>query len=641
MNNKDLNKNTVDSFSIGGVVEEEIITDTVAAENNTDVNVTAKVQFKEKLEKIKAFLIKRWWLVLIAATVFVVLLVALFALVLLKPTSRNVPDYNNVIVKMEAPESLPKGTPGKWKITIENKEDTPIEGIQVDLDFDKSFEFSRAINPSPDKPEGNVYKISRLDDYKNGIYQQNIEFEGITKGNIDEEIIVKGTISYTPQQLLRMKNSGQLSKEVSERKTLQITPTKTRTTSARININMAPSSDTIVNNGEVEFTVNFENTSEKEIKDLRLQMVYPQGFNYTGSDLRASQFSSTKTTPDESNNIWKIDTFNRLSSQILKFRGTIQGSNNVRMPFTINMQIKNGDNWQTVATRTRDVTIAQKPLLLTTKVSNKDNGFIKPEDQLEIVIDYENQGSSPLKDVEIAGTLQDPAGIVDWTTASFSGGDTGNLDNRTFKWSGKNIPQLANLGVGVKGQLRYNVKTKPINDFIKTNFKQNDYIVIPNAVASAQNLAQVNQSGTTYKSVGDVFLQQTVQDITSEAEKQKAANRKVYKVTWNISTLQNQINQVEIRTKSSLPENSFVDLSSTILPQTRQSELSYSQSTGELVWKVGNIINYTGLTNPIVTISFNITTDNFEGTLFTAPNLSGTDDFTGVKLTKKGDEGRR
>lgn len=605
------------------------------------VSLAQKYQLAKKIEAVQSWLLKNWWIALSVTLALAILIVVIVAQVILGNKSIVAGPYNNVLIRLEGPDTLPKGNPGTWKVFIENKESTPLENIEINLDFDKSFEFAKAVSPSPDRPQGDKYKISRLDSYQNGIYQAVVEFQGVTKGNIDEEIEMKGQVSYSPQALSRLKNSGKLAAGETDRRALPLTTLKTRTTSARININMSPTEELVPNNNEAEMTIKFENTSEKEIKDLRIQMIYPQGFTYSTSELRADSFSSSKNTPDDSNNIWLLNTFNRLSSQTLRFKGPVTGANGVKLPFTINMQLRNGENWQTISTRTRDITITGKPLALNTKIISKDNGgVIKPGESLDLVIDYENQGSIPLSNVEITGTIQDPASILDWTSVKFSGGDSGNLENRNLIWSGKNVPQLATLGVNVKGQLRYSIGVKSDQDFLKQNLKQNDYILIPNAQAKAQSLQTVNVSGSTYKSKGDIFFSQAISDITSQATKAISANKKIYKVTWSISTTQNQINQVEIKARSGLLKTSFDDLFSSIRPESKQPELSYISNTGEITWKANSVPAYSGLSNPLMTISFNIVTENNDTELFASPEVVGVDDFTGARYTKSGDVGR-
>ena len=600
-----------------------------------------KYDVAKKLELSQIWLLKNWWVALSVTVVVAVLLVVIVAQVILGNKTVVAGVYNNVLIRIEGPDTLPKGNPGTWKVFIENKESTPLENIEVELNFDKSFEFSKAISPSPDRPQGDRYKISRLDSYQNGIYQAVVEFQGVTKGNVDEEIEMSGQVNYTPQALSKLKNSGKLSPNETDRRSFPLTTIKTRTTSARININMSPAEELVPNNNEAEMTIKFENTSEKEIKDLRIQLIYPQGFTYSTSELRVDSFSSSKNTPDESNNIWFLNTFNRLSTQTLRFKGPVTGANGVKLPFTINMQLKNGENWQTISTRTRDITITGKPLAVNTKITgNENDGTIKPGETLDFVIDYENQGNIPLSNVEITGTVQDPASILDWTSVRFSGGDAGNLENRNLIWSGKNVPQLTTLGVNVKGQLRYSINVKNDQDFLKQSLKQNDYILIPNSQAKAQSLQTVNVSGPTYKSRGDIFFVQSISDITTEANKAISANKKIYKVTWSISTTQNQINQVEVKARSGLLKNSFDDLFSSIRPESRQPELSYSNNNGEIIWKANSVPAYTGLSNPLVTISFNIITENGENELFSSPEIVGIDDFTGGRYTKSGDSGR-
>jgi hypothetical protein len=599
----------------------------------------SKFNFKERWDKLQKIILKKWWLVLLVTSAIAVLFVGIFAFFVLNRGTEVVGSLNNVATKIDAPDSLSKGTPETWKVTIENREKTALQNVVVELEFDSNFEFIKSISPSPDRPQGDKYTIARLDANGEGIYQATIQFQGTTKGNIDEEIIVKGKTSYTPDSLIRLQNQGRLPAGQSTRKTVIIPESKTKTTAARISLQMSSREDSVQNNGEAEVTVLFRNTSEREIRDLRIRMSYPQGFTYTGSELRSDNFSSAKTQPDDGNNIWNVTSLQRLSEQTLKTRGTVFGAGGVGLTFRVDIEIRNGDNWQSIATTTRDVIIASKPLVVSTKIDGKGGASLfRPGETLNVVINYENQGTNILKNVEILGSIDDPADLLDWSTAQFTGGDRGNIDNKVIRWGGNNVPQLTNLGVKVKGELRYTIKAKENADFIKSTKNQNEYILIPQAKAQAQSLQQIQTPGEIVKAKGDLIFEQKVNLLPADPNQ---SNKRKYQVIWTFKSLQSQVNQVTIKTRTTLPTNAWDP--SSITPAIRNNEISYNPSSGEIIWNTAKVPSLAGISNTPVSISFNLTVELPTGggsgdiELFKTTTINGTDDFTGEKYDKSGD----
>jgi hypothetical protein len=630
-NNTNQNTNKGNAYFEGISFEDP----SVVTNNKTQTLVN---QLKQRWNIIYNFLQKRWWLALLVAIAICILFVSVFAFFILRDdSSNNIPNISNVTARIEAPETLAKGNPGDWKIYIENKENSAMQNIQVNLTFDRSFEFSKAISPSPDRFQGDRYIIPRLDPVGQGIDKAIIQFQGITKGNVDEEIVMQGDITYTPDEYVKLQNAGKIDKNTDIRKKLPLVPVKTRTTAAKINIIMTAKEENVPNNSDAEFTVLFKNTSERDIRDLRIFVTYPQGFAYGASELRQDNFSSARNQPDDSNNIWNLSSFQRLGEQNLSFRGKVSGANGTKLPFKVEMQLKNGDTWQTIATTVRDITVTGRPLTLSTYIDNKyNNAAIKPGETLTFVIKYENQGIGAIRGAELFGSVQDPANILDWSTAQFTGGSSGNMDNKTVKWTGANIPQLESLGVNVKGELRYSIKVKESSEFIKTFLQQNQYILTPQIAGQAQGINRIENSGPTYKSEGDLDLSQKIEEVVNNQT--QPANKKTYRITWSLQTVQNQVNQVTVKTKSTLPTNSFDNLFASITPDSRKNQLSFNNS-GDLVWNVGNIVSYTGISNPPAAISFTITTETDVRDLFGDVQINGTDDVTGKAITKTGEGG--
>jgi hypothetical protein len=181
------------------------------------------------------------------------------------------------------------------------------------------------------------------------------------------------------------------------------------------------------------------------------------------------------------------------------------------------------------------------------------------------------------------------------------------------------------------------VKVKDEGSFYLTKLNQSSYYISPRLEFKGTNLQPVSFSGSIYKAEGGLVFKQTMEEVKSTT---LSANQAVYKVTWTLSTKQNNVKQVIVTTKSKLPETSWGQLK--IQTNDDPKHFNYNPETGTVTWNPGDIDGYLGLNeNPVLTISFNIFVEVTPGqklnniSLFEDVGIQGTDDYTGVVYTLK------
>jgi uncharacterized repeat protein (TIGR01451 family) len=615
-------------FQVGSEVQPEVQKTTNKDRFNEAIN-------KLNLKRINDFLIARWWLVLLLLIAFCVVSLGIYSFFGNRKTYGPT-DFLNVKGGISAPQTSPSGNPNRWSITIQNKEQVSIQNIEVKLNFDRSFRYNKPINPDPAVPEGNIYRFPSLAAVGQGTSDLIIQFEGILAGNIDEDTKMTGEVSYTPSPLLNDPNG---------KRTVSLEAATTKITSPQIQLSITPSAQSIENGGGVELNIAFQNLSERELKDLRIRVDYPDAgnFAYASSTLTLSTTSDTKTKPDDANNIWFINSLPRLKQQTLNIKGILSGAEGVKQGFKVEIAVKSdGNNYQTLSSSATDVAVTAQPLALNTRISGKDSvKTFNPGETLNFVIEYQNRGTATLKNVEIYALIDDPANILDYNSVVFVGGDSGNLNNKILGWRGSGTPQLVNLTPQVKGQIQYSIRVKDGSQFVQSSLNQNTYTMRPRVQGKASNLDQVEVAGELYKARGDIQFTQDVSDA-KEVTPQSAK----YTVTWTLRTRQNKINDVVVDTVSNLPPEWFQSgWRPSITPGTNAGQLNYDAATGKITWKPGNLNNYVGLSSPIVSIGFDIVvaTDSADKPygyrnrqMFGQPNIRGVDDFTGESYQQTG-----
>lgn len=581
----------------------------------------------KKVSKFTNILVKKWYLFVAVALGIGVFFVGLFSY-FNQPKIPTGP-FDNVTAVITAPSTSPAGSPTKWKVTISNKENSALQNVNLQLYFDKSFKFTSAINPDPieTNPSGYLYKIPSLDAFgSKSSSEAIIQFEGVLAGQIDEDTVMRADLTYTPTVLAGTTNA---------KKTGKVEAAKTRITSPEIKVDLNSPNDMIQNGGETEVIANISNTSERDLRDLRIRMVYPDkgSFNYVSSEFTNSN-GDKKTNPDNGQNEWILTTLPRLKEQTLRVKGNIYGQDGVKVTFRVEVDVRTtSKEYQTLVKTSKDISIQSQPLTLSARIDGKDNSKIfAPGETLNFVIGYQNQSTNTLKNVDILGFVEDPADILDYNTMAFVGGDRGNVTNRSVLWQGNNIPQLVNLTPQVKGELRFTIKVKENENFIKTDRPQNNYVLTPKATAKAVNLQNVEIAGGLYKASGQLQFTQETKDLGTDPSN---VSKKRYQVIWTLKSRQSNINSVVVNTRSGLPVSSWKQ--GTVKPDSASPQINYDKSTGQITWSPGRIPAYSGIgTNLGVSVTFTLETDNGGSELFNAPQITGIDDFSGEKYTLTG-----
>jgi hypothetical protein len=274
-------------------------------------------------------------------------------------------------------------------------------------------------------------------------------------------------------------------------------------------------------------------------------------------------------------------------------------------------------------------------LFIEAKIQGKDSSPIfRPDETLSIEVNYENQSQQTLTNVELESFIDDGAGVLDLTTLSFGSGQRGDIVQGQIQYKATRIPQLQVVRPGQRGSLVYSVKVKPLQSFINPNLNQIAYTLKPGVRAKAQNLEQVDFSGSTYKAKGSLEFAQT--EKAKVVGKNEATGNDIYEVTFTLNTWQNEVSDVKLTALSPLPAGSWTGQAQ---PASQSANLSYDQTNGSISWNVGVVPSYAGRGVDPVTVTFRIeNTSDKSGveTLIRDIKLSGLDIITGERYELTG-----
>jgi len=558
----------------------------------------------------------KWWLVLL-----LLISIAAFSIAATFFFSKSQPTntFSGVTASAQAPVTVANNGQGVWKVNISNTELTEIQDVNVELTFDKTFTFVKAFGTiQPKDSSGKTYVIPSIPANST----VTVEFSGTLTGDIDELSFLSGKYTFTASDL-----------KTPISRNIQAVQTKITAGEVRLEINVpATAQDGTIQ----EITVTITNQSEKDVPNVELQATYPnsQLFEYQSSELTLSTESSPRRSADKGNNIWTIANLPKLRTQTLLIRGKFSGPQASRIPFKFSLvQIISSGN-RTISELEKEVLLVVQPIAATIRFNNKEtSGVFDPEDTLNVQVDFTNQSDRDLQNLQASVDFVDPANLIDFSTIRYNTSE-GNVDGSKILFRGSGVPQLVNLPAKGSGTIQFSVQVKKLAVFTSGSIPQNSFILTPQVTISSSQIQSISAQGKGIKANGDIKLDQAI-----SCQKDTTGSETICKVTWSLKNRQNNIANVLVETTTNLPANSWSD--STV--KASQGDLTYNSNTGKISWNTGRVQSYAGYTNPVVTVNFEFRIKTPEGgntTLFSAPRVTGEDEFTGQKYNFTGLIGR-
>jgi hypothetical protein len=619
---------------------------------NTPINaepagLSFNEQFQSNFKKVKENkvvinLISNWWIVLIV----VILLFSLGfgILYFLGLQDQTVARTSlNVVGNISAPSRSPSGSLSEWNVKVENNENLKLERVKLILKFDNTFTFAKSINQDPvNEPNttfGSAYDLGELQPFGVGGSSAIITLQGTLSGTIDTEAIMGGTVSFQVE---------------GDRQTFanELKVASTRIGAPELTIDELTAPNSIKNGNEEDIFLNFKNSSDRELRDLRIRLTYPNNDFYISSELQLSKTSQIQRSPSENDNIWLIPQLPRFTPQQLKIRGRFIGVPGEIKTIRVEIATKapSSNDFIVLAERSRTVNIVGDIIDVQTKLAGRDDKkTFEQDDTLTMEINYRNTSTRNIENVKVLAWMEDPAEILNYNSVAYTGGDRGSYTNGRFEWTQAGAPALRLLPPNGSGKLSFTIKTKEGKNFLNGK-NQSQFTLQPRAILSATAIDDISVVGSEYKAQGELKFEAKAdfQKIPKDAPQKfdQACNQTrdlvegkpvCYLVTWTVSNTQNNINDVQVRTRTTLKNvSAFAPWDQTsVTPITESNNISYDRITGEIVWRLGNVPGYTGINQPARTVSFVISfipeqaqLNSGGVSLYEQLVATGTDDFT-------------
>jgi len=493
-------------------------------------------------------------------------------------------DSTAVDLTINAPDTVSAGQEVVYTFNYSNQEYVGLKNVNIKADYPSDFIFTSA-DPAPDK-NNDTWNISRINQKSSG--------KIIIKGKIIDKVgaasILLAQMLYTPENFsseFKKENSASVViKDLGFIPTFDFSNTVLVGQKQQIDIDLKPLDADYL----PQFMMRMQKDDNIQIDDTIVDNGATGAEN--GNSLKVEKVK------DAQNNIWLISGLQKKEEN-----------------FTIKYRIKNkvADSQQIVLTfvasvADKDYSFLEQKIPFQVMKSDLNLNLIlngSNNDQpvnfgqtLNYAIAYANKGETAMQDVAIMAVLN--SDFVDWTTLSDN--NKGREMGNTITWTKDEIPALAKIDVGEKGEIDFTVNVMPFkeNDLGK-NFKITSYVQY--ALGGLNKLGGIsssssstasgidNQSNTINSTINsDLGFKEQVRyfdennlPVGDGPLPPVVGQTTTFKVYWNLTNNLHDLNDVSVQTV--LPNG--VEWSAR--NRTSVGTLTYDNSSKTVIWQIGRL----------------------------------------------------
>lgn len=401
--------------------------------------------------------------------------------------------------------------------------------------------------------------------------------------------------------------------------------------SSPITINiMAPQN--IAGGDEVNYVINYKNTSQENIANVRVRAQYPDGFTYAQSDPK----------PLEGNNIWYVGNLAGGSEGKIIINGKLEGEQeNIRV-FKIEVGATEKGTFAMYNEDEARTKIVASPFAIAQTVNGLTSLNANAGDNLRFEIIYKNMGTIGLRDVIVTEYISSP--VLDYTTLELDGGAY-DSENKTITWKASDYPKLANLNPGEGGVISFSIKVKGIisvensNDknFVITSRAKIDSPDIPTPISMNKiisgNVMDIKLNSKLIMNTNGYYSDSVISN--SGPVPPKVGEETTYTIHWKVGNVSNDVNEAKV--EAVLP--TIARMTGKIFPEG--APLTYNERTNSIVWDMGNVEAGVGILSAPKEVAFQVSIKpsvdllGREVSLLESSVLSARDSFTGEVISVK------
>ncbi|MDD3487770.1 MAG: hypothetical protein PHH35_00175 [Candidatus Pacebacteria bacterium] len=381
--------------------------------------------------------------------------------------------------------------------------------------------------------------------------------------------------------------------------------------------------------------INWENLSGYTFDNVEVRVEWPTGFIFQES---VPEISAT------GDNRWTLGELYPASQGKVLVKGFMTGQAGETKRIILNLGMVKDGVFLPLSKAESFLTVIKNPLAISSLVNSQINYNADLGETLEVVIDYQNNYSATLRNLDVEVVLKGEAFDLSTLKAPKA---TFLSKTNTLVWSGAKVAPLYSLNPGEKGTLEFSIKLK--EDWPMTSAVQKNVILEIQTLIKSSNVpeqlevSELPRAATlnTIKinSGGNLVIESYFRDAPSQIANTgslplRANNATDFTIHWKVLNSFNSLRDVKIRTTLPL----WVEFTSQISGNYGSNRPTYDPLTREFSWQIDIIPAGSGIITKAQELIFQIKVtpstahinqaiDLIERTTFTA-----TDAFTGKNI---------
>jgi len=542
-------------------------------------------------------------------TLIVILILVIFIAVGAIFWGRHSFSKAKVEIDIEVPEEIASGEEISLIIKYENNNRVDLKDVYLIIDYPMgTFSLEGKEIFQEEEKLGTILRKSE------GEKEFRIRFIG-EEGSA-KNLVAK--LNYQPQNInSRFENSALFRIEIN---------------SVLIGIDIEGSEET-VSGQEVSYLIEYENKTDDDISDLKMELSYSDDF----------EFKTAEPNPIEEDNIWQIGLLKSGQKKTINLKGILRGEERENKILKATIGRTENNNFLQYSQKEFITQISPSPLLLRLELQGiGDECNVDPGERLNYKIEFKNNTDIALVELVLKAHLNNK--VFDFQTLDL---DEGFFDSRQgiITWSGADVSALSLLEPNQSDEVGFSVK---IRDPLM--FSYNDKNLQARILAEIETLAvpakfSVSELRVEKESLCRVNSQLSLGTSAYyyEGESEFANTGPIppkidqlttYTIHWQIFNSSSDVENVRIW--SILPQG--IDWSDNYSNKVSDSQFYYNERTKEIIWQINKVPAGTGIIFPTYELVFQIglrPSVNQIGqtpTLINESSIEGKDSFTKVIL---------
>jgi len=504
-------------------------------------------------------------------------------------------DSTSVEIKIESKENISTNEEFFYTIKYKNSGYIALKNVSIETQYPENFTFLDSTERVGE--DNTVWNIGRIPPRSEG--EIKIKGKIIAKPKTASMMIAR--IIYTPDNF-----SSVFSKETTFSNVINNTG---------FDINFDYQSMILVNE-ESEITVNFRALDRNFIDEFVMKVDVDDDIKILGTTInngtnpeKTGFLLEAKKEEIENGHAWRISGVNKKEERFaIRFKINKKEENTKKIKFYFEKDDNSAeakDGKIVFFEKDIDLEVMKSDLNLTL-ISNgsKDSGTVDFKQKINYSVNYANKGESTLRDVSIMIVLDSE--FLDWTTLwdEKMGKERGN----TIIWTSKEIPKLAEIGIGEEGIIDFSINVMPFTEsdlgkefkiisYAQYNVGIIDKIGEIDMSTSTDNLDESvfdnpdNRSNTITLDINsDLKLKESVMyfdennmPVGSGPLPPEVGIKSSFKVYWTLNNNLHELRDVVVKTV--LPKGVKWDENN----RTSVGTISYDEKENTVSWQIGRL----------------------------------------------------